>query len=135
MSYDISEREYGGSIFKGSEWTDTVCITTNQCVENFEFFIAEEQSGFTEPIDGIMGLARYNNFYLGDEKKTIVGPLYLLALYTEGLINEPTFSFATSQIGGLSYIDFGAPQDSSMRKPSDLVYFDLLEDFFWSMNC
>ena len=43
LKFDISNREYGGSILKGSEWTDRVCITATECIENFEFFVADEQ--------------------------------------------------------------------------------------------
>ena len=38
----ISERSYGGTNLKGFEYTDRVCVTTNECVNDFEFFLINE---------------------------------------------------------------------------------------------
>eukprot|EP00351_Strombidinopsis_sp_SopsisLIS2011_P001435 CAMPEP_0116881820 /NCGR_PEP_ID=MMETSP0463-20121206/13878_1 /TAXON_ID=181622 /ORGANISM="Strombidinopsis sp, Strain SopsisLIS2011" /LENGTH=95 /DNA_ID=CAMNT_0004534039 /DNA_START=769 /DNA_END=1056 /DNA_ORIENTATION=+ len=31
----------------------------------------------------------------------------------------------------LSYVDFGTPRDDAMSDPSDLVYLELADNFFW----
>ena len=42
----------------GHEWTDRVCVTLEACIDDFEFFLIEDQTGLQEPVDGILGLAR-----------------------------------------------------------------------------
>ena len=34
-----SERTYNDVTVKGTEWLDTVCLNSNTCVDNFEFFM------------------------------------------------------------------------------------------------
>ena len=132
---EISERQYGSAIFKGKEYQDTVCILLSACVFDFEYFAVYEQAGLSEPIDGILGLARPNKHYMeGPIAKAETGPLLLDELVKQGVIDEKTFSFYfTGQLGGAS-IDFGAPQASAMRRQSELVYIGMLDDFFWSAS-
>ena len=59
----------------------------------------------------------------------------MLGLTNSGVISENTFSFNMAPKGSASSIDFGAPQESNMKNPEDLVYIDMLDDFFWSANC
>ena len=129
----ISERRYGSAIFKGKEYQDTVCILLSACVFDFEYFAVYEQTGLSEPIDGILGLARPNTPYrAGRDATAETGPLLVDELVKQGVIEEKTFSFYfTGQEGGAS-IDFGAPQASAMGRQSELVYIPMLDDFFWS---
>jgi hypothetical protein len=39
----ISERKYGSVILKGYKWFDTVCVTFNTCVKEFEYFLISDQ--------------------------------------------------------------------------------------------
>lgn len=39
VSSETSERSYGGTLLTGWEYTDRVCVTTNDCVNDFEFFL------------------------------------------------------------------------------------------------
>jgi len=144
-TYDTSEspvigteesyRWYGSAQLYGIEHEDTVCVLLNECVENFEYFAIYTQEGITEPIDGILGLARPNQFYYSayyDTETYEPGQLYLQAMYNQGLIDERTVSFYFDQLQ-TSYADFGQPQESAMSNIDDLVYFDMTDnDFFWS---
>ena len=51
----------------GREYTDTVCILFSACVENFEFFLIEQQNGLKEPYDGILGMARNHPAHLATD--------------------------------------------------------------------
>ena len=64
LTENTSTREYGSASLTGREHTDTVCILFTACVENFEFFLIEAQTGIAEPIDGIMGMSRNKPFHI-----------------------------------------------------------------------
>jgi len=36
---DYSQRTYGAAVMSGIEWTDTVCVTSLACLNDFEFFL------------------------------------------------------------------------------------------------
>ena len=59
----FSTRVYGSAYLEGLEYTDTVCVLLNSCVQDFEFFAVYEQTGLKEPLDGVLGLARDNAYY------------------------------------------------------------------------
>ena len=85
-----------------------------------------------------MGLARNKPFYLaaeGEENIVQRGPSYMMALENSQLISENTFSFYLSPDGKDSHIDFGQPDEASMKSSRSLQYIDLNEDFFWSAQC
>ena len=78
-----SQRFYGSLILKGVEHKDEVCLLLSQCIQNFEYFAITEQNGMKEPIDGILGLSRGNQFYIenywkGNRKP---GPLLVEEMY------------------------------------------------------
>ena len=136
LTEEVSEREYGRASLKGKEYTDTVCILFSTCVEHFEFFLIEEQVGLKEPIDGLMGMARNNKYHLLPEVGDIVGPLYVEALYENGLIPENKFSFFFTEAGYDSWVDFGEPKLDNVREDASLVDVQLIEeDFFWAGYC
>ena len=58
-----SDRAYGAAIMTGREFADTVCLTNDACLNDFEFFLIEYQAGLQEPVDGILGLARNKPLY------------------------------------------------------------------------
>ena len=73
-----------------------------------------------EPIDGFLGLARNNPFYLRPEDGINRGPSFIMALENAGLISEETFSIYTAPAGQESFIDFGVPKDDRIRAGSSL---------------
>ena len=93
--------------------------------------------GLAEPLDGILGLSRDKVFWLWAEEATAdgfeTGPLYVKALKENGFTTENTFSIFMRPKDKQSHIDFGTPQESAMRDPLDIVYTEVLDDFFWSM--
>ena len=50
------------------------------CVEDFEMFVVQSQTGLDAQVGGIMGLSRNNNLFLSDLSYK-VGPLFLDELY------------------------------------------------------
>ena len=130
-----SQRTMGAMTLTGSEWVDQVCVTELACIENFEFFMITDQTNIREPIDGFMGLARNEPFFLNSEDGINRGPSYMMALKNANLISEEIFSFYTAPAGLESYIDFGAPREERMRDPDELEWIELNEDFFWSADC
>ena len=81
MTTSKSERKYGDAILLGREYTDLVCILFSACVENFEFFLIEEQRGIKEPYDGVLGMARNRASHLSPEDGNTSGPLYVEKLF------------------------------------------------------
>ena len=78
----ISGRAYGSAYLTGTEFEGTVCLLLSACVNSFEYFAIYTQYGISEPIDGIIGMARGGHyFYLGDMTRDS-GPLYI-----DGLLN------------------------------------------------
>lgn len=101
------QRLYGSTTLSGIEWTDQVCVVESVCISDFEFFLISAQDGLKEPIDGILGLARNEPFYLAKSKKANRGPSYVAALKNADVITSSTFSIAMAPEGADSYIDFG----------------------------
>ena len=108
---------YGSALLQGHVYTDKVCLFENSaCVENFEFFLVTQQQGLSEPIDGIIGLAR--NIDIQTEEYT-VGPLFYEYMYNADLIQSNEFSFYIPKNDlSQSYIDFGASQHEVVAKLS-----------------
>ena len=61
---DYSERSYGKVQTTGTEWVDQVCVTEQACINDFEFFLISEQEGLYDPVDGVLGLARNEPYFL-----------------------------------------------------------------------
>ena len=110
-------------------------MTLNACINNFEFFLIYEQEGLRDPVDGVLGLSRNKPFFLSRGQGTNRGPSYLMAMENSNLISERSFSFSMSPFGSDSHLDFGAPQNSRMRDPSELTWISLNDDYFWSAHC
>lgn len=137
VNFDFSERQFGTIRMTGNEWTDTVCLTSEACVKDFEYFLINElvDEGLKEPIDGVLGLARNEPYYLADVGEVLRGPSVLKALDNAGIIEEDTFSFHFDSNSNEAQIDFGAPVSERMSDPADLTYINLLSDFYWSQFC
>ena len=110
-------------------------MTANACINDFEFFLIYEQEGLKDPVDGVLGLARNQPFFLNREQGTNRGPSYMMALENANLISQNTFSFSMSSFGKESTLDFGAPRDSGMSDSSKLAWISLNDDYFWSAHC
>ena len=131
-----SERNYGSAQFVGREYSDTVCILFSACVENFEFFHIESQKGLSEPIDGIMGMARNNPFHIAPLNDSQAGPLYVEKLKENGIIDENMYSFYYTEAGSLSWVDLGSPDYDNVRDGSDVEVIPMIEeDFFYGQYC
>lgn len=135
VGIDYSQRSYGKTTMSGTEWVDRVCATANACINEFEFFLIYQQEGLKDPVDGVLGLARNQPFYLNREEGINRGPSYMMALENANLISQNTFSFSMSPYGKESTLDFGAPRESGMSDPSKLAWISLNEDYFWSSHC
>ena len=83
----------------GIEWTDDVCVTSEACLKNFEFFVITKQKGLKEPLDGVMGLARNRPFFLSNEKRLNRGPSFMMGLVNAKLISINIFSFYMAPYG------------------------------------
>jgi len=135
VGVDYSERTFGDVTMLGVEWVDEVCVTSQACIKDFEYFLVKQESGLKEPMDGIFGLARNHPYYLAKDDGIQRGPSYMLALKNAELISEDTFSFYMAPYGKDSSLDFGKPRTDRMRDPEELRWIDLQEDFFWSAYC
>jgi len=93
VNASATERNYGSASLVGYEYVDKVCIALGTCIEDFEFFLINEQVGIAEPIDGILGLSRNNPFYVAPEGGNTTGPLYVEKLAAAGIIDADKFSF------------------------------------------
>lgn len=56
----------------------------------------------------------------------------MLALSSQKAIYQNTISFYFQRAGQLSFVDFGSPSLSFVRDIDEIVYINLLDDFFWS---
>ena len=60
----VATRNYGSVAFDGFSWKDNVCVSPTWCTNDFEFFVAETETGknysvgLGPKIDGILGMAR-----------------------------------------------------------------------------
>ena len=98
----------------------------NSCIADFPFFLIESQNqGLTKPVNGVLGLARDMPHYLSKNDVSVRGPSYLHALRNAELIQEATFSFATSPLGYESFIDLGPHNNSRVMAGEDLEWIDV----------
>ena len=120
-----------------TEWSDTVCLTESQCIDDFGFYLIEEQTGIKEPVDGYLGLARVEPFLTGSLQDISYkrGPSFMSALVQNGLISQNIFSLEIGQGNGDKFIHFGAPLEDKMKDPEKITYISLMEDLFWATNC
>lgn len=88
-----TERNYGSASLTGYEYKDKVCIALGTCIDDFEFFLIDSQTGISEPIDGILGLSRNNAFHIAPNRGNTSGPLYVEKLHAAGSIDANKFSF------------------------------------------
>ena len=132
LSKNSEERSYGAALVVGREYTDTVCVGMDNCVENFKFFYVERQENLWEPVDGILGLARGKPFLLEPDKKDYKGSLILEAMLEQNKITENKVSFYFSPPGEVSFVDFGAPNLENVKNEKEIVYINMLDEFFWS---
>ena len=136
LSSSTSERIYGNATLVGKEYTDVVCILFSACVNDFEFFLIEQQTGLKEPYDGVLGMARNNPSHLETEVGNNSGPLYVENLFKAGVIPENKFSLYFTQPGSESWADLGEPILDNIRSDATLVEIQMLEeDFFWAGYC
>ena len=130
------ERRYGNATLMGREYTDTVCILFSACVENFQFYLIEDQLGLKEPYDGVLGMARNHAAHLEPNLGNTTGPLYVENLWSAGVIPENKFSFYFTQPGSESWADLGEPDLTNVRKDATATEVQMLkEDFFWAGYC
>ena len=133
QSGGISERNYGSASLTGYEYKDRVCLQLDSCLDDFEFFLIESQTGIAEPIDGILGLARNNAFHIAPDNGNTSGPLYVEALFDGGIINANKFSFYFQHPEEDSWMDLGEPDLSHVAEGFELKETQLIDpDFFWA---
>ena len=121
-----STRVYGDATLVGREYTDTVCLLFSACVENFEFFLIEEQRGLKEPYDGVLGMSRNKVSHLSPDEGNVSGPLYVEHLFSAGVIPENKFSLYFTQPGSESWADLGEPDLTNIRSDANLVEIQML---------
>ena len=133
LAFEKSDRSYGSAYLTGYEYLDKVCLTLDKCVESFQFFLIDSAQGISEPIDGIMGLAQGHPVLIAPDARGS-GPLYVEALYNDGIISANKFSFYFESMGGTSWLDLGEPNLDNIKAGSSLVDTQLLYDFYWSFE-
>jgi hypothetical protein len=72
-----SERLYGSASLVGREYKDQVCLNPRACVNDFEYYLINQQTGLNPPIEGILGLSMNSPFLLAPDSAMQVGPLYI----------------------------------------------------------
>jgi hypothetical protein len=93
--------------------------------------------GLPDSVEGILGLSQ-NKQMIMSETLINVGPLFTNALYNEGRIDTPSFSFAMQGFSSdvSSNIDFGTPVASRVLDGEitldNSVTLSFLNDFYWS---
>lgn len=131
-AYTLSVRSYGSAKLEGYEYVDKVCLRADLCVDDFEYFLIEEQYGIAEPLDGIIGMARNHAFHIAPDAGNESGPLLIDALAENGKINSNTFSFYFQHPEEDSWMDLGEPDLSNLKEGIELVETQMIkEDFFW----
>jgi hypothetical protein len=85
-------------------------LNPRACVNDFEYFLINEQTGLNPPIEGILGLSMNQPFLLAPEGETEVGPLYIEYLVSQGDIPAAQFCFYMQTVDkGVSHVDIGPP--------------------------
>lgn len=106
---DLTTREYGSALLKGTEVFDRVCLSDSEdfCLPMFEWFIIYEQTGIRSEIDGVMGLSRsgWTDSTTGRE----TGPIFTYQLADEGVLESRVFAIniVSYKSDKNSFIDFG----------------------------
>ena len=127
VSSTIYALNYNGLSLKGVVARDnlgllsTGAFTTN----DFTFFAMTDQTGLTTTYDGILGLSRpyYSTSFT-------TGPLFNQALKNTSLITQDVFSLYISPT--ISYINFGAVNNSAIKSGSYLSYITMPSQYmFW----
>lgn len=135
-SATVEERNYGSVRTKGFQATDRVCLKSadaTSCVDTFNLFVINEQTGIASNLDGIWGMS--------SGRKTIstgnqTGPLLIDALSTANKISAKIFAFGLKIAStGTSFLDFGVINNSAMRNSAtELFYIPATVDYWWSNN-
>lgn len=76
-----------GMTLQADKFTDRVCLTEDNCVQNFEFYAVSNQTGMPAYSDGVLGLQPVVD---GDSSS---GPSYLKALKDSNTISRAIFGF------------------------------------------
>jgi len=84
-SSSLKTLKYGSATLEGYYATDTVCLDKigGVCVDDFEFFVIEQQSGL-DNADGILGLS---------PDETTANLSYIRSLASAGVIDKELFTF------------------------------------------
>lgn len=123
----IEEVEYLSGSIEGVTGTDKVCLTSgDNCVDDFDFFLIEQNFIIPPQIDGILGMCAGGK--VEDHEN---GPDFVQALFDADVISENTFSFFIADEAEDSYVDFGPARDTGMSDPEDVMYLNLSDHFFW----
>lgn len=118
---------YGKTELSGSWAVDSICTQLGQCTEFQKFFYIKSQTNFTEPIDGIIGLARHDNKMLLNPYQSFSDSSFLL-----DNLDLTTSQFSTRFSKSiLSYVDFGKADEGQGFANAQKLYAE--PDFFWSL--
>ena len=96
------------------------------CVDQYNLFMITSQTGLSERIDGIWGMSS------GQDSSEPV--MIIDALYNAGLITARVFAFSISSSydSTSNFLDIGAYDTANMRNPSELIWFEAIDDFWWT---
>ena len=107
-AYTLPALGYGTAKFVGYMNEDTMCLSnanTDTCVNNFPFFVIQNQDGFKD-LDGVIGMS---------PPAAANGPSFISYLYAQGKLAAPVVSFQINidADGEQSVAQFGYTDSSS----------------------
>jgi hypothetical protein len=111
-----------------------VCLKAadaTSCVDAFNIFVINEQTGIATNLDGIWGMSSGRKTITGQ-----TGPLLMDALKTANKVSAKIFGFGLKIAAtGTSFLDFGAINNAAMRNSAtELFYIPATVDYWWSNN-
>jgi hypothetical protein len=98
------------------------------CVNEFEWFLIQKQTGLPEEISGILGLSRpgYSGFK--------AGPLFIPTLTKNSVLEKNLFSFymASNKSNVSSFVDFGGIVQEHMGPGMEISWVPLVPHLYWT---
>lgn len=127
MEPDDEKVYYGKTELFGSWAVDSLCTQLGSCTDFMEFLYIKSQTNFTEPIDGVIGLARPDNSMILNPYRTPKDHAFFL-----DKLDLTTSQFSTRFSKSiLSYVDFGEADTAQGFANAQQLYAE--PDYFWSL--
>ena len=85
---DRNNITYGSAVVNGSMWTDQICLSEKMCAKSVGFFVADETNGGLAGLDGVVGLAPYDDTF-----SDLTGPSFFQSLVSNNPDMPATITF------------------------------------------